>query len=461
MCMCFPGFAGASCEPLSSNCMRDCSGHGACLDGFCHCTLPYSGIDCAHHPTAPIRCSARPCVYVYDLPARLNSLGSNHNSQWRHRSMGETQRKAPWLFLEGLLDSGHRTTVAAEADYFYVPFHDWHGCWGPNAPIYRAHRYISTVYPFYNASRGSDHLWFLQRDAGSCSTLWGSVRDELSLGTVLQHWGGTTGLFGKVEKRCYRRGQDLVVPSAMNPDRITKSPFWPVLEPRAPPPARTTTLFFSGALCWPTWTKARDLGALEKKCATSFTGRPKSDYRPPVKRYSFGHRYSLWQRFRDRRGYRFLPSDYLPAVNRSLSLDDEILRAQYCLAPSGAGWGMRAVHALVLGCVPVVVQHDGAHDPVAQAFEHDLLDWDDFAVLVRHDELPQLDRVLERTDLRAKQAGLRRVWTRMVWRRWLPQKRRGELPGTDAFETIMQLLAARVTPLTEARREAHLVPRRP
>ena len=35
--------------------------------------------------------------------------------------------RAPSLFLESLLLSPHRTALAAEADYFYVPVIDWEG----------------------------------------------------------------------------------------------------------------------------------------------------------------------------------------------------------------------------------------------------------------------------------------------------------------------------------------------
>uniref|UniRef100_A0A7S3C229 Exostosin GT47 domain-containing protein n=1 Tax=Haptolina ericina TaxID=156174 RepID=A0A7S3C229_9EUKA len=96
-----------------------------------------------------------------------------------------------------------------------------------------------------------------------------------------------------------------------------------------------------------------------------------------------------------------------------------------------------------MGCVPVVVQHDGEHEPVAQAFEHDLLNWDEFAVIVKHEQIDSLPQLLARTDLKAKQAGLARVWTRMVWKQWLPESVRKHLPGPDAFETTMQILLAR------------------
>ena len=36
-------------------------------------------------------------------------------------------------------------------------------------------------------------------------------------------------------------------------------------------------------------------------------------------------------------------------------------------APHACRWGMRVFHMMVLGCVPVLVQDDGVHQPVAQA----------------------------------------------------------------------------------------------
>lgn len=47
---------------------------------------------------------------------------------------------------------------------------------------------------------------------------------------------------------------------------------------------------------------------------------------------------------------------------------------------------MRVFHVILLGCVPVIVQDDGKHPPVRQAFEPQLLNWGRFAVVVAHDQ---------------------------------------------------------------------------
>ena len=164
-----------------------------------------------------------------------------------------------------------------------------------------------------------------------------------------------------------------------------------------------------------------------------------------MRRYSFGLRLEVWRRHREVEGFKLLATDFppsLPPPAQRLSNDDEMRRARFCLCPSGAGWGMRAVHAVIMGCVPVLIQHDGSHAPVAQAFEP-WLSWEDFGVHVRHDQLADLPALLRAVDLSAKQAALQSVWARMVWRGTLPAPLAAALPGPDAFDTLMEMLRAR------------------
>ena len=127
-----------------------------------------------------------------------------------------------------------------------------------------------------------------------------------------------------------------------------------------------------------------------------------------------------------------------------VDMNELMLRSQYCLCPTGAGWGMRAVHAVLLGCVPVLVQHDGTHSHVAQPFEPDGLDWSTFAVRVARNEVHRLPAILAATNLTAKQLALSRVWSRMLWRQWLPDDMRAKLRGPDAFDTTMEVLRRRL-----------------
>ena len=73
-------------ERDAAQCYGDCSGRGECEAGFCRCAAPFWGIDCrmGHADRAPPpRCTAPPCVYVYELPARMNVLAEKADPRWR------------------------------------------------------------------------------------------------------------------------------------------------------------------------------------------------------------------------------------------------------------------------------------------------------------------------------------------------------------------------------------------
>lgn len=100
---------------------------------------------------------------------------------------------------------------------------------------------------------------------------------------------------------------------------------------------------------------------------------------------------------------------------------------------------MRMYHAIILGCVPVITQDDGVHPRVVQAFEPTLA-WERFSVIVPHAAIGNLSAMLDATDLAAKQAELRRVWNRMVWRGALRPPLRDRLPAPDAFDATIDAL---------------------
>ena len=210
--------------------------------------------------------------------------------------------------------------------------------------------------------------------------------------------------------------------------------------------ARATQLYFFGALCWKTATVVHTIAQLAAKWASmlrspeiasaaqaqwqhvhvhvhvacmcmwhvhvacgmwcrrqrstkppSFSRlsppRCKTSYEQPgfLSKYAFGLRYEIFRRHRDAAGFRMIATDYSPSLAGGRhDIDAEILGAKFCLAPAGTGWGMRVFHVMALGCVPVLVQDDGVHQPVAQAFEPELLDWSEFSVPVRHDQVPEL-----------------------------------------------------------------------
>ena len=380
-----------------AECPRGCGGRGVCEGGFCHCRAPYWGVDCALGGSDAPRCSARPCVYVYELPARMNVLSFRSNGARWHTH--ESDEHMPQTLHLALLASPHRTADANEADFFFVPVWDFVGFgWGSPAVYWRAHRYVTTAWPYFNRSGGRDHLWPVARDAGSCATPWGSLLDELRNGIVLSHWGGVTGLDGLPHERCFETGRDVLVPPTLRRAAVARSPFWnddpAVRTTLMGEGSRPTLLYFSGKLCWP-GVKAANASELAALCAASYRGEGtpevkdgKATYYPwlHLKRYAFGLRYEVWRRHRNAEGFRLLPTD-MPSATAATAAGTggaaaaskadplghdtsaEMLRARFCLAPSGTGFGMRAYHALILGCVPVVIQDDGEHPRVLQVLE--------------------------------------------------------------------------------------------
>ena len=105
-CWCYAGFTGERCEGSSSArpthaCLNSCSGRGACVRNWCHCTPGYYGVDCSLGAPAggapasvlppPIGAQQQsasaggggggaPRVYIYELPPRYNS--------WMHAGDG-------------------------------------------------------------------------------------------------------------------------------------------------------------------------------------------------------------------------------------------------------------------------------------------------------------------------------------------------------------------------------------
>lgn len=220
-----------------------------------------------------------------------------------------------------------------------------------------------------------------------------------------------------------------------------KSPFLLPAPARAKQLAsREVLLFFMGTLCWSLTGEgpAATLDALLAKCNRS-----------DVPAYSFGHRLGIFLQHRAVLGFRLLASDLSSTLPPGgVDTEAEMLRARFCLAPSGTGWGTRTTVAAVLGCIPVIVQHDGVNEPVVQPFEAaQLLPWRDFSVVVRAEEVARLPEVLARVDVRAKQAALQRAWGRFVWSEALPPADDARLvraaAGPHAFETAMAALQLR------------------
>lgn len=112
-------------------------------------------------------------IYVYDLPARFNS-------DWATAS----DRCATHLFAAEvaihralLSDSSVRTLDPEEADFFFVPVYvscnfstanGFPSLSHARSLISSAVDFISEKYPFWNRTRGSDHVFVASHDFGAC-----------------------------------------------------------------------------------------------------------------------------------------------------------------------------------------------------------------------------------------------------------------------------------------------------
>jgi len=116
-CVCVDGSFGSDCETVCSNdCFNGCSGHGACVHGWCHCQRGWYGVDCSDSMGLRYRRASLPddrtqfgegprdaqlallppalrahaaqlrqAVFVYSLPPEVNRAGE----AWMWRNWGD------------------------------------------------------------------------------------------------------------------------------------------------------------------------------------------------------------------------------------------------------------------------------------------------------------------------------------------------------------------------------------
>ena len=118
---------------------------------------------------------------------------------------------------------------------------------------------------------------------------------------------------------------------------------------------------------------------------------------------------------------------------------DELYQAEFCLAPSGWGYGWRTYLALATGCIPVIVQ-----PLIQQAFE-DLLPYEQFSLRFSPDDLPHLPTLL-RQQPRQRICEMRRAASKFYRAvLWQP-------PQGRAYDFLMSSLCRRALRLTTERR---------
>ncbi|KAJ0982339.1 hypothetical protein J5N97_010594 [Dioscorea zingiberensis] len=457
-------YAGKFCElPTLCSCVNQCSGKGHCHSGSCECDSDWYGIDCSI-PSAlsPMREwptwlqpktdkfsdklqlnsdsmsikvvieKKRPLIYVYDLPPEFNS----HLLEGRHlkyecvnRVYNEDNRTlwtrhlygSQMALYESILASPHRTLNGEEADYFYVPVLD--SCLisraddSPQLSL-RKHRglrssltldyykkasdHIIDRYPYWNRSLGRDHIWFFSWDEGACyapKEIWNSM--------MLVHWGNTNSKHKHSTTAYFPDNWSFISPHrrgnhpCFDPEKDLVLPAWKKPDP--------------GALFFKFWDRPRK----ERTILFYFNGNLGSAYGGrPQKRYSIGIRQKLAEEFgstpnlEGKLGRQHMNNVIVTPV-RSLQYHEELAKSVFCGVLPGDGWSGRMEDSILNGCIPVIIQ-DGIFLPY-----ENVLNYNNFAVRIQEDEIPNLIQILQRineTEVDFMLANVQKIWQRFLYR---------------------------------------------
>ncbi|KAG2493501.1 hypothetical protein HYH03_008317 [Edaphochlamys debaryana] len=416
-CNCHGYYEGQRCQRAEPyHCYRNCSGVGQCVRGWCHCQPGYWGHGCTRRKAYVSSAGWLPNhanmkVYVYDLPENVVHR-REVNDRW---SSIDVIYLAEIVFMEQLLsDWSVRTENPWEASIFVIPTYTYWYTGNGNGPypiFDRVSHYLQQTSPFWNATRGRNHVLFATNDLGVCKLEWAPPLLQHSIKVV--HYGlSTRRPYGRpsnnsaphagsladeamplpghrfpgmanfsavaieMEHRsCYRPEKDVVFPNFLEQrwvlstkykrnSLVSSLPDGSRIVTRQPDdPVRNITFYFTGS---------NRVGEME---------------------YSLGVRQTIYEMFgpggkHHANGSHPRP-DYLVAHATHSAVED-LQRAKFCLAPSGLGWGVRLAGAMLAGCVPVIIQ-----DHVYQAL-WDVLPYDDFSIrMSRHD----LHRIVEILDL--------------------------------------------------------------
>ncbi|KAM0937662.1 putative xylogalacturonan beta-1,3-xylosyltransferase [Dioscorea sansibarensis] len=492
-CACrLDGYSGKFCElPTLCSCVNQCSGKGHCRSGSCECDNGWYGIDCSIpsalspiqewptwlQPTTvefPSSNSTsikavvekkRPLIYVYDLSPEFNSQlleGRHLKYECVNRIYTEANRTlwtthlygSQMALYESILASPHRTLNGEEADYFFVPFLD--SCFIPRADdsphlslrkhrglrssltldyYKKAYEHIFYQYPYWNRSSGRDHIWFFSWDEGACNApkeIWNSM--------MLVHWGNTNSKHKRSTTAYLPDNWDFISPRrrgnhpCFDPDKDLVLPAWKRPDPGAlflkffsrPRKERTTLFYFNGNL------------------GSTYGGRPQ-------KRQKLAEEFGSTPNLEGKLGRQHTKNVTVTPL-RSSHYNEELAKSVFCGVLPGDGWSGRMEDSILNGCIPVIIQ-DGIFLPY-----ENVLNYDNFAVRIRENEIPNLIQILQRineTEIESMLANVQNIWQRFLYRDsvLLEAKRQksffikeegwatefSKLKEDDAFSTFIQV----------------------
>ncbi|XAR59702.1 Xylogalacturonan beta-1,3-xylosyltransferase [Bertholletia excelsa] len=309
-------------------------------------------------------------VYLYDLPSKYNHDWLSNDRCSSHLFASEVA-----IHRALLKNDFVRTLDPWEADFFFVPVYvscnfstvnGFPAIGHARSLISSAVQLISSDFPFWNRSGGSDHVFVASHDFGACFhtmedvAIADGIPEFLKKSIILQTFGV------RYEHPC-QEVENVVIPPYVSPESLRSTLVKSPANGR-----RDIFAFFRGKM---------------EVNPKNISGRF----------YSKRVRTMIWRKFGgDRRFY--LNRHRFPGYQ------SEIVRSVFCLCPLGwAPWSPRLVESVVLGCVPVIIA-DGIRLPFPAAVK-----WPEISLTVAENDVGKLGTILEHvaaTNLSAIQTNL-------------------------------------------------------
>ncbi|KAK1373564.1 putative glucuronoxylan glucuronosyltransferase IRX7 [Heracleum sosnowskyi] len=294
-------------------------------------------------------------VYVYNLPPK-------YNNDWLKNPRCKNHLFASEVAIhKALLTSQFRTLDPTEADFLFVPVYvscnfstvnGFPAIGHARALISSAVQLVSSEYPFWNRSRGSDHVFVASHDYGACFHAMEDVAMADGIPEFMQN-SVILQTFGVKYKHPCQEVENVVIPPYISPENVKSTLAKSPVNGR-----RDIFAFFRGKMeVHPKNISGR---FYSKKVRTEILRKYGGDRRFYLKRHRFA-------------GYQ-----------------SEIVRSVFCLCPLGwAPWSPRLVESVALGCVPVIIA-DGIQLPFESA-----VNWPEISLTVPERDVGKLGDILE------------------------------------------------------------------